>query len=187
MSKGSATAAAMTTLDDDAWEDLLSFIEERRVIPIVGPELLQVATDGGPRLLLDWVAEKLAGRLNVNVAELPQPYTLNDVVCWFLAARGRREEAYVRLRSIIKDANFAPSPALRRLAAITDFDLFVSTTFDSLLENAINLERFARRRLRPTCSPTRPIASQICLRSATACSGRWSTTCSASSPPRRPM
>jgi hypothetical protein len=28
------------------------------------PELLQVSTDGGPRLLLDWVAEKLAVRLN---------------------------------------------------------------------------------------------------------------------------
>jgi hypothetical protein len=132
----------MTTLDDDAWEDLLSFIEERRVIPIVGPELLLVATERGPRLLLDWVAERLAGRLNVNIAELPQPYTLNDVVCWFLAARGRREEAYVRLRSIIKEANFEPPLALRRLAAITDFDLFVSTTFDSLLESAINLERF---------------------------------------------
>jgi hypothetical protein len=132
----------ITTLDDDAWEDLLSFIEERRVIPIVGPELLQVSTDRGPRLLLDWVAEKLAARLNVNLAELPQRYTLNDVVCWFLAARGRREEAYVRLRSIVKEANFEPPLALRRLAAITDFDLFVSTTFDSLLENAINLERF---------------------------------------------
>jgi hypothetical protein len=79
----------------------------------------------------------------VNIAELPQPYTLNDVVCGFLAARGRREEAYVRLRSIVKDANFEPPLALRRLAAITDFDLFVSTTFDSLLETAINLERFA--------------------------------------------
>ena len=67
---------------------------------------------------------------------------MNDVVCWFLAARGRREEAYLRLRSIIKDANFEPSPALRKLAAITDFDLFVSTTFDPLLETAINLERF---------------------------------------------
>ena len=132
----------MTTLDDDAWDDLLSYIEERRVIPIVGPELLLVSTQRGPRLLLDWVTEKLAVRLNVNVAELPQPYTLNDVVCWFLAARGRREEAYVRLRSIIKDANFEPPPALRRLAAITDFDLFVSTTCDSLLETAINLERF---------------------------------------------
>jgi hypothetical protein len=55
-----ATATVpMTTLDDDAWDDLLSFIEERRVIPIVGPEL-------------------------------PRPYTLNDVVCVFLAARGRR-------------------------------------------------------------------------------------------------
>lgn len=97
MSNGSAATALITTLDDDAWEDLLSFIEERRVIPIVGPELLLVTTDRGPRLLLDWVAEKLAGRLNVNTAELPQPYTLNDVVCWFLSARGRREEAYVRM------------------------------------------------------------------------------------------
>jgi TIR domain/SIR2-like domain len=137
-----APAAQMSTLDDDAWDDLLSFIEERRVIPIVGPELLQVSTDRGPRLLLDWVAEKLAGRLNVNIAELPQPYTLNDVVCWFLSARGRREEAYVRMRGIIKEANFEPPAALRRLAAITDFDLFVTTTFDPLLETAINLERF---------------------------------------------
>ena len=31
-------------LDDDAWEDLLNFIEERRVIPIVGPELLKQVT-----------------------------------------------------------------------------------------------------------------------------------------------
>ncbi|MBS0374813.1 MAG: toll/interleukin-1 receptor domain-containing protein [Proteobacteria bacterium] len=130
-----------TTLDDDAWDDLLSFIEERKVIPIVGPELLQVATDQGPRLLYDWLAEKLASRLGVDLSQLPTPYTLNDVVCWFLAARGRREEAYVRLRSILKDAPLEPPPALRRLAAITDFDLYVSTTFDSLLETAINLER----------------------------------------------
>jgi hypothetical protein len=141
------TSAAMarlpaTTLDDDAWDDLLSFIEEKRVIPIVGPELLQVATERGPRLLYDWLAEKLAARLGVAVAELPQPYTLNDVVCWFLAARGRREEAYVRLRAILKDTTLEPPQALRRLAAITDFDLFVSTTFDPLLETAINLERF---------------------------------------------
>ena len=142
MSAASAAALMATTLDDDAWDDLLSFIEERRVIPIVGPELLMVTTERGPRLLYEWAAERLAARLNVNTAELPQPYTLNDVVCLFLAARGRREEAYVRLRSIIKDATFEPPVALRHLAAITDFDLFVSTTADALLETAINLERF---------------------------------------------
>jgi TIR domain/SIR2-like domain len=142
MSIAATAQLPMSVLDDDAWDDLLSFIEERRVIPILGPELLQVATDRGPRLLYDWLAEKLAGRLNVDVSLLPQPYTLNDVVCWFLGARGRREEAYVRLRSILKDAAFEPPRALRRLAAIPEFDLFVSTTFDPLLENAINLERF---------------------------------------------
>ncbi len=132
----------LSTLDEDAWEDLLNFIEERRVIPILGPELLTVETEGGPRLLYDWIAEKLAAKLNVDTAQLPQPYTLNDVVCWFLSSRGRREEAYTRLRSILREANFAPPLALRRLAQITDFDLFVTTTFDPLLEQAINAERF---------------------------------------------
>ena len=142
MSTTSILRAPASTLDDDAWDDLLSFIEERRVIPIVGPELLQVATDRGPRLLYDWLAEKLAGRLSVDTSQLAPNYTLNDVICLFLAARGRREEIYVRVRSILKDAQFEPPTALRQLAAITDFDLFVSTTFDPLLETAINLERF---------------------------------------------
>ena len=132
----------LATLDDDAWDDLLNFIEERRVIPIIGPELLKVETESGPRLLYDWLAEKLASKLNVDTSELPRPYTLNDVVCWFLAARGRREEAYTRVRSILRDATFAPPLALRQLAQITDFDLFVTTTFDPLLEQAVNLERF---------------------------------------------
>ncbi|HTR56984.1 MAG TPA: toll/interleukin-1 receptor domain-containing protein [Casimicrobiaceae bacterium] len=142
MSSVTQISQPLPTLDEDAWDDLLNFIEERRVIPIVGPELLMVETDSGPRLLYDWLAEKLAPKLGVDPALLPQPYTLNDVVCWFLASRGRREEAYTRLRSIFRDANFAPPVALRQLAQITDFDLFVTTTFDTLLEQAINAERF---------------------------------------------
>ena len=63
----------VATLDDDAWEDLLNFIEERRVIPIIGPELLKVETETGPRLLYDWLAEKLAGKLSVDIAQLPKP------------------------------------------------------------------------------------------------------------------
>jgi hypothetical protein len=130
------------SLDEDAWDDLLNFIEERRVIPIVGPELLTVDTECGPRLLYDWMADKLAAKLGVDTTQLPAPYTLNDVVCWFLAARGRREDTYTRLRSVLRDANFAPPKALRQLAEITDFDLFITTTFDSMLESAINAERF---------------------------------------------
>lgn len=132
----------VTTFDDDAWDDLLNYIEEKRVIPIVGPELLKVATESGPRLLFEWLAEKLAARLAVDLAPLPRPLTLNDVVCAYLGARGRREEAYARLRSVMREAAFAPPLPLRQLAQITDFNLYVTMTFDPLLEQAINAERF---------------------------------------------
>ena len=47
------------------------------------------------------------------------------------------------MRTILREATFAPPLALRQLAQITDFDLFVTTTFDGYLEQAINAERFA--------------------------------------------
>ncbi|HVU31993.1 MAG TPA: toll/interleukin-1 receptor domain-containing protein [Opitutaceae bacterium] len=130
-------------LDSDAWDDLLNYVEEKRVVPIVGPELLIVETESGPRPLYDWLAGKLAARLGVDATSLPRPLTLNDVVCQYLANRGRREEAYTRLRSIMREAAFAPSAPLRQLAQITDFNLYVTTTFDPLLEQAVNAERFA--------------------------------------------
>ncbi len=131
-----------TGFDDDAWEDLLNYIEEKRVIPIIGPELLKVDTESGPRALYEWLSEKLAARLGVDASALPQPLELNDVVCAYLATRGRREEAYTRLRSIMREAAFAAPLPLRQLAQITDFNLYVSTTFDPLMEQAVNQERF---------------------------------------------
>lgn len=138
----SAASSVPQAFDDDAWDDLLNYIEEHRVIPIIGPDLLRVQTDTGLRPLYVWLAEKLAARLAVDTAALPQPLTLNDVMCSYLGQRGRREEAYTRLRSIMREVQFEPPQALRQLAQITDFDLFVTTTFDPLLENALNLERF---------------------------------------------
>ncbi len=128
--------------DEDAWDDLLNYIEEKRVIPIIGPDLLRVQTDRGLRPLYEWLAEKLAAKLQVDASVLPQPLTLNDVVCAYLGQRGRREEAYTRLRSIMREVEFEPPLALRQLAQVTDFDLFVTTTFDPLLERAVNIERY---------------------------------------------
>lgn len=138
----SAAPHSTAPFHDDVWEDLLNYIEEKRVIPIVGPELLKVETETGPRLLLEWLAEKLAARLNVDPAPLAKPLTLNDVVCTYLGNRGRREEAYTRLRTIMREATFPLPLPLRQLAEITDFNLYVSTTFDPLLEQAINSVRF---------------------------------------------
>lgn len=136
---GQPTAA----FSDDVWDDLLNYIEEKRVIPIIGPELLKVETEAGPRQLFEWLAEKLAARLSVDTAPLARPLVLNDVVCAYLARNGRREEAYTRLRSIMREAAFQPPTPLCQLAEITDFNLYVSMTFDPLLEQAINSVRFA--------------------------------------------
>ena len=58
MSSVLALPPSAPTLDEDAWEDLLNFIEEKRVVPIVGPELLKVETGAGPCLL-----GRLAGKV----------------------------------------------------------------------------------------------------------------------------
>ncbi len=141
-SETTTTSLSPTLFSDDVWEDLLNYIEEKRVIPIIGPELLKVETENGPQLLLEWLAEKLAARLNVDPTPLPKPLALNDVVCSYLTSHGRREEAYTRLRTIMREAAFQPPLPLRQLAEITDFNLYVSMTFDPLLEQAINLVRF---------------------------------------------
>ena len=155
--------------DEDAWDDLLNYIEERRVIPIIGPELLRVQTDAARgRCTSGWPKNSPHASSSTS-RQLPQPLTLNDVVCCFLGQRGRREEAYTRLRSILREAQFEPPLALRQLAQITDFDLFVTTTFDPLLEQAINLERFGgaavdrghRLRAQPRRRPARPSADQL--------------------------
>jgi hypothetical protein len=134
--------SAVENFDEDAWDDLLNYIEEKRVIPIIGPDLLRVQTDRGLRPLYEWLAEKLAAKLSVDPKVLPQPLVLNDVICAYLGQRGRREEVYTRLRSIMREVEFEPPLALRQLAQITDFDLFITTTFDPLLEKAVNAERY---------------------------------------------
>lgn len=141
-SESASPTAAAAAFHEDVWEDLLNYIEEKRVIPIVGPELLKVDTENGPRLLFEWLAEKLAARLGVDATKLNQPLLLNDVVCAYLARNGRREEAYTRLRTIMREANFALPRPLLQLAEITDFNLYVSMTFDPLLEQAVNAVRF---------------------------------------------
>lgn len=50
------------TVDDDAWDGLLSFIGELRVIPILVPELWKVQAATRWRPPCGWLAEKLAAR-----------------------------------------------------------------------------------------------------------------------------
>ena len=103
MSSVAHIPAPLATLDEDAWDDLLNYIEERRVVPIIGPELLKVDTETGPQLLYDWIAVRLAAKLGVDTALLPKPHTLNFAIALHRELGVEVPEAdYAQLASVDK-------------------------------------------------------------------------------------
>lgn len=140
----SAPLLSDEVLPDFFWDDLLEFIDERRVIPILGPELLLVPDGrGGEQPLTQVLAARLAERLRLSFdpsgwGENP----LHQVVCRYLQGGGRREEIYPRVRNLLKELAPPVPPALRALADIRHFNVFVTTTFDGLLAQALDEQRF---------------------------------------------
>jgi hypothetical protein len=123
------------------WEQVLQVVDEGRVIPVVGPDLLVIPRADSQTLLYSVLAERLADYL-----ELPreaQGETLNAVACRYLAQGNDPQDVYSALKAVMPaDADLAVPEPLLKLAAIRSFKTFVSITFDSLLERAINQVRF---------------------------------------------
>lgn len=143
---------------EEFWEELLAYIEERRVVPVIGPDLVTVPDGAGGRVpLASVLAQRLAEKLKVDLSLLPQQPTLNDVASQFVARGGRREEVYPKLRLILRDLNPEPPPELLQLAAIDGFDLFVTLTFDGLMLDALTRARAPQdaRPLQLAFSPSR--------------------------------
>lgn len=128
---------------DEFWDELLAYIEERRVVPVIGPGLVEVEVDGTTQPLMRVLARRLAEKLRVDLSSLPPDPALNDIASAFVARGGRREEIYPKIRLLLRDLNAQPGAALSQLAAIPGFELFVSLTFDGLLADALNRARFA--------------------------------------------
>jgi hypothetical protein len=135
--------AAPELWKDSIWDRLLDSLDERSVIPIVGPDLLQVEMDGASLRLDLCLARRLATISHLPLDNLPAERPLNFVVCQLLRQGKDRISICDDIYQIMKETDFRPSQTLRQLAEITAFNLFVTTTFDSLLEKTINEARFA--------------------------------------------
>lgn len=123
------------------WDDLLTCIEERRVVPIIGKELL-VLRDGDREVLLDhYLGECLAERLRVEPEARGGREGLDAVVMAHLRKGGDAGKILRTLVPIMAERKLATPPALAKLAEISDFGLFVTTTFDSLMCQALDEHR----------------------------------------------
>jgi hypothetical protein len=129
-------------MSDLFWDQLLQFIEEGRVVPIVGQNLLTVDIEGRQVLLYPYLAGKLARSLNVTADDLPAVGALNEVAYRFLAEGNDLEDLYPALKSILTKEKIPVPEPLRQLATIRPLKLFVTSTFDGLLETALNEVRF---------------------------------------------
>jgi hypothetical protein len=129
-----ATVDDPANFDEPDWERLLDRIDNRHVLPVVGPALITVDIDGTSVPLMQWLAGPLAQRLGV-ATDRPSP-TVIAVAREHLRRGGRRDDLYAALRALLK-MQTAPGPALRALADIDGFDIFIGSTPDDLLARAV--------------------------------------------------
>ncbi|MFD4181023.1 toll/interleukin-1 receptor domain-containing protein [Rhodococcus sp. NPDC058514] len=130
---------------DDFWEDLLSHIRQQILVPVVGPDMTLVKIGDAEQRLSSLIGQRLAERYHLT--QSPGMTTMGEAVAAFLRERGQDEveRLYRVINDIITEVDPVPGDALRNLAAIDDIPLFVSTTPDRLLANAVNDVRFHGR------------------------------------------
>jgi hypothetical protein len=128
---------------DFFWEQLFECLEEARVVPVVGQDLLRVSWQGQDTSLHFLLAQLLAKKLGVPAEGLVEEGALNEVACRYLKKGGDLRRIYSGLKAVMPEPAELPVPeSLKKLASIKPFRLFVSTTFDPLLERALNEVRF---------------------------------------------
>lgn len=137
-----ASRPVANAIDSFDWEDLLRYVKDRRVIPIVGPEVLVLDLDGERVLLDHYLARRLAERLGLADGELSHSPSVASVAFSYLQkSAAKRRHIYSHLKTILDEGTLPLPDTLLELAEITDFELFVATTFDSLLVRALERVR----------------------------------------------
>ena len=94
-------------------------------------------------LLYPLMARKLAHSLMVSAEELPEGHELEEVAQRYQAVSDDSTKLYRKLGSVFNELQPIKTPKpLKRLAEIAKFKLFITTTFDPLMSNALDMERF---------------------------------------------
>jgi hypothetical protein len=143
-----ATTSATRPEEENAhWELLLDELDNGTVIPVVGPDLLTVDIEDVSQRLHDVVAKRLGRLLGLpdSVVANESGSRLNTVATEFISSHGDWEPIYATIARIMSELGNVPVPAaLLELVSIDAFSVFVTTTFDSLLANAVTAVRNRR-------------------------------------------
>jgi hypothetical protein len=138
--------AALDDTYDDAdfeWDELLDTIEDGKVVPVLGHELLEAVVGDAPTTLQRLLANRLVAARGLTV-ELRRHFELADAVAAMLEQpRVRPDDSYPQVNRLMRalEPPFPVPDTLLRLASIRPLDLFVSTTPDDLMARALDSVR----------------------------------------------
>lgn len=134
----------MTAIDDRRqqrfWTQLLAVVSKGTVVPVVGEGLLQLPDTAGTTLYRA-LAERFAALVDIKM-DPAEAGNLSATIRQHPEFRNDPHDVYQELGQEYEAWNPAVPEPLRKLARIRHFNLFVTTTFDTLLERALNEERF---------------------------------------------
>ncbi len=125
---------SLTEFKEHHWDMLLDYIGQGRVVPVLGPELL-VANDNGKTVSF---YQEITRRLKQYFG-MPEndDESLDDFLARFLTGNNTMKMARTGMNKVLKEMENCEQPALKKLAAIKAFQLFLTTTPDSLLAQAM--------------------------------------------------
>jgi hypothetical protein len=123
------------------WNQLLDVIARGAVVPVVGEDLLRMPGEAG-RTMYEELAARFAETAGIVQAAARQSDLSSTVRC-HPDFTSNPHDVYHKLGEELAVWQPPVPEPLRALARIRHFNLFVSTTFDNLLQRALDEERFA--------------------------------------------
>lgn len=123
------------------WNQLLTVVSKGTMVPVVGEGLLQIPGDSAGRSLYEGLAGRYCEMFGISL-DPEQQANLSAAIRKHPDFATDPHDVYQALGDEYEAWSPAIPESLRLLARIRHFNLFISTTFDNLLERALNDERF---------------------------------------------
>lgn len=129
---------------DHTWLKIERFLENRTLIPIIGPGAITMGAEDRP--LYPWLVGEMAGRLGLT----DTPSSLHHLVCQCLGQGMQIEDICLKLDVLFGKECPEPGRVLRRLASVAQCRRFFTLGFDPLFERALGgVRNFGKSKVVP--------------------------------------
>ena len=121
------------------WDLITDELMEGGIIPVIGPELLQIEVDGKTRDFRQWLAKNLADSIELPIEGLESSlHPMQEVMSRYYQNGDYRScMPYQKVKSLIASENWSIPEPLIQLTDITSFRFYLTTLWEPMLEEAL--------------------------------------------------